>query len=85
MPLPVPPPQPTTLPATADSHKPREYKVIKQARKETMFSGEFDLVALEDTMNSYAKQGWRVLTVISTPLPGRGGGSCAELLIVLER
>ncbi len=46
----------------------KEYKIISQ--KDKWFSGKFDPQALENALNSYAKQGWRVISAFSAEIPG---------------
>ena len=59
-----------------------EYKVLTQ--KDKWFSGKFDPEKLEQAVNSYANQGWRVKGVATASVPGFGGNR-DELIIVLER
>ena len=75
-------PLPASPAPASDSKKPWEYKVLTQ--KDKWFSGKFDPEALENAMNSYAKQGWRVLAVTTASIPGFGGNR-DELIVVLER
>ena len=37
-----------------------EYKVLTD--RDARFSGKFDLDTLETTLNSFAQEGWRVIT-----------------------
>jgi hypothetical protein len=64
------------------SNQAREYKVLSQ--KDKWFSGKFDPAQLEAALNSYAKQGWRVIAVTTASIPGFGGNR-EELIVVLER
>jgi hypothetical protein len=83
-PAPGPPPFPLGAPTApaADPVKVWESKVLTQ--KDKWFSGKFDPAVLEDAMNAYAKQGWRVLAVTTANIPGFGGNR-EELIVVLER
>ncbi len=83
-PPPPPPPREATpappLPAPPDV---AEYKVLTQ--KDKWFSGKFDPERLEQALNAYAKQGWRVRGVTSASIPGLMGGNRDELIVVMER
>ena len=58
-----------------------EYKVLTQ--KDKWFSGKFDPMVLEQAMNSYAKEGWRVKGVATASM---GMNSTRdEIVVVLER
>lgn len=59
-----------------------EYKVLSQ--KDKWFSGKFDPMILEQAMNSYAQQGWRVIGCATADIPGFGGPR-QEFLTILER
>ena len=60
----------------------KEYKVLSQ--KDKWFSGKFDPENLERAMNSYAAQGWRVITCATAKIPSFTGDR-EEMIIVLER
>jgi hypothetical protein len=60
----------------------KEYKVMTQ--KDRFFSGKFDPEKLEAAINSYASQGWRVVSVATATIPGFGS-SREELIVVMER
>jgi hypothetical protein len=60
----------------------KEYKVLTQ--KDKWFSGKFDPIKLEEALNSYAQQGWRLATCATADIPGIGG-SRQEFVAVLER
>jgi hypothetical protein len=66
----------------AEMSKQWEYKVLTQ--KDKWFSGKFDPAKLEEAMNAYAAQGWRVVGVTTASIPGLGGNR-DELIVVLER
>lgn len=60
----------------------KEYKVLTQ--KDKWFSGKFSPEKLEEALNSYAQQGWKVIAAATADVPGL----CAnrqELVIILER
>lgn len=58
-----------------------EYKVMTQ--KDRYFSGKFSPEKLEAAINSYAEQGWRVVSMATASIPGFG--SREELVVLLER
>jgi hypothetical protein len=57
------------------------YKVVTQ--KDRFFSGKFSPEKLESAINSYAEQGWRVVSMATATIPGIG--SREELLVLMER
>lgn len=59
-----------------------EYKVVTQ--KDRMFGGKFNPERVEQALNSYASEGWRVRSATTATFPSLGGGR-EELIIVLER
>lgn len=61
----------------------KEYLVLSQ--KDKWFSGKFDPEKLEQALNSYASQGWRVATSATADMPGGFGGTRQEIVIILER
>ena len=61
----------------------REYKVLTQRDK--AFAGEFSLEKLEPSINSYAAQGWYVVSVTTIHVPAGPDGTRDELLVVLGR
>jgi len=60
----------------------KEYKVLTQ--KDKWFSSKFDPEKLEEAINAYAAQGWRVISMASASIPGLSG-SREEMVILLER
>lgn len=60
----------------------KQYKVMTQ--KDRFFSGKFDPEKLESAINSYAEQGWTVITTATASIPGFGGNR-EELIIIMER
>ncbi len=61
----------------------KEYKVLTQ--KDKWFSGKFDPQRLEQAINAYSQQGWRVTTAFSASIVGLLGGARDEAIIILER
>jgi hypothetical protein len=57
-----------------------EYKVLTQRDK---FFGSFDPGSLETTLNSYASEGWRVIS--GFPANSVWKSMSSEIMIVLER
>ena len=81
---PVPASKPTSrlrpapeMPARKKS-KRAEYKVLGQG--DECFGGQLDAPSLELALNTYAQQGWKVLSCVPA-----GGASAADLFIVMER
>lgn len=72
----------TTNTATPSQKKQYEYKVLTQ--KDKWFSGKFDPMLLEQALNSYAQQGWRVISCATADIPGFGT-TRQEFVTVLER
>ena len=60
----------------------KQYKVMSQ--KDKWFSRKFDPETLEQAINSYASQGWEVISIATATIPGFGG-SREELIVVFER
>jgi hypothetical protein len=60
-----------------------EYKVLTQ--KDKWFSGKFDPEKLEQAMNAYAEQGWKVITCTTAMFPGMLTGGREEMITILER
>ena len=60
----------------------KEYKVLTQ--KDRFFSGKFDPEKLEGAINSYATEGWAVVSVATAKIPSFGGAR-EELIVVMER
>ncbi|QNO13500.1 DUF4177 domain-containing protein [Alkalicella caledoniensis] len=58
------------------------YKVLTQ--KDKWFSGKFDPAKLEDALNAYAEQGWRLRSCATADIPGFGGNR-QEFVAILER
>jgi hypothetical protein len=58
-----------------------EYKVLTE--RDSRFSGSFDPESLETTLNSYATEGWRVVSGFMANSLWKSAKS--EIVIVLER
>jgi len=67
---------------TQDGGSTKQYKVLTQ--KDKWFSGKFDPDKLEQALNSYASQGWRLRGVATASVPGLGGAR-DEMVLVMER
>ena len=61
----------------------KEYKVLTQ--KDKWFSKKFDPEALEKALNSYASQGWKVVSAVTATFPGFISGNREEMVVILER
>ena len=59
-----------------------EYKVLTQ--KDKFFSRKFDPEQLQAALNSYANEGWRLVTAATAEI-GAGIGSREEMIFMLER
>ena len=60
-----------------------EYKVLGQ--HDECFGGRFDADSLELVLNSFAQQGWKVLSCMHSTAAQSGKKSLSDLLIVMER
>jgi len=58
-----------------------EYKVL--SREDRRWTGKFTAENLEHTLNSYAAEGWRVVS--SFPVTSPWSLSSAQVMILLER
>lgn len=58
------------------------YKVLTQ--KDRFFAGKFDPEKLETAINSYAAEGWRVISAATASIPSFTG-TREEMIIILER
>ncbi len=68
---------------TVSEKKPMyQYKVLSQ--KDKWFSSKFDPTMLEQAINSYAQQGWRVIGCATADIAGFGAGR-QEFITLLER
>ena len=78
----APAPAPLLPPAPVVEDKVWEYKILTQ--KDKWFSGKFDPETLEQALNAYSTQGWRMRGMATASVPGFGGNR-DELIFVLER
>ena len=53
-------------------------------QKDKWFTSKFDPALLEEALNSYAQQGWRVVGVTTAGIGGAGGNR-EEMLVIMER
>jgi hypothetical protein len=60
----------------------KQYKVLTQ--KDRFFAGKFDPEKLESAINSYASEGWEVVSIATAKIPSLTG-SREELIVVMER
>ena len=60
----------------------KEYKVLTQ--KDRFFNGKFDPEKLEAAINSYANDGWEVVSIATASIPSFSGAR-DEIIIVLVR
>ena len=58
-----------------------EYKVL--TKEDRRWSGKFSPESLERTLNSYAAEGWRVVS--SVPVASVWSMSTSQVMIILER
>ncbi len=58
-----------------------EYKVLTE--RDSRFAGSFDPQSLETTLNSYATEGWRVVSGFTAASVWKSAKS--QIMIVLER
>ncbi len=58
----------------------KEYKVLTQ--KDKWFSGKFDPETLESALNSYAQQGWRLVSSCTGQF---GPAGRDEVIVIFER
>jgi DNA-directed RNA polymerase subunit RPC12/RpoP len=61
----------------------KQYKVLTQ--KDKWFSGKFDPERLEQAINAYAKQGWRVVSCATASIYGIMSSHREEFIVILER
>ena len=59
-----------------------EYMVLTQ--KDRVFGGKFNPEKVQEALNAFAQQGWRLREAVTTTFPGFTG-SREELVFVLER
>ena len=66
-----------------NANRMKEYKVLTQ--KDKWFSGKFAPELLEQAINSYASQGWRVVAATTASFPGVFSGNREDMIIIMER
>ena len=71
------------LSSSRKENEMKEYKVLTQ--KDKWFSQKFDPEALEKALNSYASQGWKVVSAVTATFPGFISGNREEMVVILER
>ncbi|MBQ7207568.1 MAG: DUF4177 domain-containing protein [Lentisphaeria bacterium] len=64
-------------------NRKKEYKVLTQ--KDKWFDGKFAPELLEQAINSYASQGWRVVAATTASFPSLISGNREEMIIIMER
>ena len=62
----------------------KEYKVELIVSKKDKRFGEFNPRALENSLNDFARKGWRVVSCSARDIPGFGTSS-QEFITVLEK
>lgn len=60
-----------------------EYKVLTQ--KDRWFSAKFNPETIEQALNAYAQQGWKVCYAVTASFPGFFSANREEIIIILER
>lgn len=60
----------------------KEYKILTQ--KDKFFSQKFDPELLEKAINSYAEQGWEVVSMATARFPSFGGNR-EEVIVLFQR
>jgi hypothetical protein len=70
-------------PAKKSDGKIYEYKVLTP--KDKALAGKFDAERLEEALNAYAQEGWRVIATVAGSIHGVTSSTREELVIILER
>jgi hypothetical protein len=60
-----------------------EYKILTQ--KDRWFGGKFDPNRVEQALNAYAQEGWRLSEAVTASFPAFFSQNREELIIILER
>jgi hypothetical protein len=60
-----------------------QYKVLTQ--KDKFFGGKFEPKKVEDALNAYAAEGWRVAGTATASFQTMLSGNREELIVILER
>jgi hypothetical protein len=53
--------------------------------KDKVFTGKFDAERLEEALNAYAQEGWRVIAAVAGSIHGVTSATREELVVILER
>jgi hypothetical protein len=61
----------------------RQYKILTQ--KDRWFGGKFDPNRVEEALNAYAQENWRLAEAVTASFPGFFSQNREELIIILER
>ena len=69
--------------AASATEERREYKVLTPRDK--FFDGKFDLARLEEALNHFARQGWRVKSMSTPHVKGFTGVLEETIVVLLER
>ena len=72
----------SAAPSPRSTSQKVEYMVLTQ--KDRVFGGKFNPVQLQEALNGFAQQGWRVIEAATTSFPGMTGNR-EELVFILER
>lgn len=60
-----------------------QYRVLTQ--KDKFFGGKFEPKKVEEALNSYAAEGWRVVSTATASFQTMLSGNREELIVILER
>ncbi len=60
-----------------------EYKILTQ--KDRWFGGKFDPNRVEQALNAYAQEGWRLSEAVTASFPAVFSSNREELIVILER
>lgn len=60
----------------------KQYFVLTM--KDKWFSGKFDPQKLQEALNAYAQQGWRLVSCATADIPGFGA-TRQEFIAIMER
>lgn len=61
----------------------KQYKILTQ--KDSLFSGKFNAQVLETALNTYAAEGWHLVTCTTVDIPIPFSGKRQEFFAVLEK
>ena len=60
-----------------------EYKVLTQ--KDRWFGGKFEPAKIEEALNAYAQEDWRLAEAVTASFPAMFSSNREELIFILER